>query len=237
MKICRSRLVALAFVAIPGTSLAQGGTIVGTVRYAAAEPEARVIAVTKNQDTCGETLLSKQLMVVGGRVQYAVVHVEGAKGKTMPEHVTLMNHDCSFDPPIIAATAKSIVEIGNQDPILHNTHLRQRRRTLANLALPHQGDKIQNSRALRRPGIVDVECDTHGWMTAKILVFDHPYFSVSDQAGRFTIVDVPPGTYTVKVWHEILGELDESVTVTAGATTAADFLFGVKTVSGNKGER
>ena len=37
--------------------------------------------------------------------------------------------------------------------------------------------------------------------------------------GTFTIDDVPPGTYTLEIWHEALGSTMETVTVTGGETT------------------
>src|SRR5262249_55596074 len=34
---------------------------------------------------------------------------------------------------------------------------------------------------------------------------------------------VPPGMYTVRVWHELLGSIDRPVTVEAGKTATVDF--------------
>jgi hypothetical protein len=60
-------------------------------------------------------------------------------------------------------------------------------------------------------------------MSAYILVFAHRYFAVTDQAGTFTIAGVPPGSYTLAVWHE--GEVRDARTVTVpdsgGAVEAA----------------
>jgi hypothetical protein len=53
--------------------------------------------------------------------------------------------------------------------------------------------------------IVSVNCDFHKWMSAKIAVFDHPYFAVTDKDGKFEIKDAPAGTYRLKVWHEAIG--------------------------------
>ncbi len=217
--------VPVAVLLVPtGAALGQTGVIEGTVEYAGAVPAVEIL-VTKDQDYCGKTLPSMKTVVREGKLQYGVVYLEAAPGDVPAGKVTLMNRNCAFDPPVFATSVRSIIEAGNEDPILHNTHLRLRRRTVANLALPHQGDKIQNSRALRRPGLVEVECDTHDWMTAKIWVFDHPHFAVTDEAGGFEITGVPPGTYTLKLWHEVLGELEQSVTVRANATTPASFTF------------
>jgi hypothetical protein len=62
-------------------------------------------------------------------------------------------------------------------------------------------------------------------MSAQIVDYDHPYYAISDQAGKFEIKDVPVGTHTVKVWHPVLGELTQTVTVKTGAATAIVFGF------------
>jgi hypothetical protein len=36
---------------------------------------------------------------------------------------------------------------------------------------------------------------------------------------------VPPGTYTVRIWHERFGELTQTVRVGPGETTMIDFGF------------
>ena len=46
------------------------------------------------------------------------------------------------------------------------------------------------------PGIVPVFCDIHSHMSAYILVFSHPFFAVTDEAGDYVISGIPPGDYT-----------------------------------------
>jgi len=46
---------------------------------------------------------------------------------------------------------------------------------------------------------------------------------VTDAKGHFTIANVPPGTYTMRVWQEKLGEISRKVTVVSGAPVTADF--------------
>ena len=56
---------------------------------------------------------------------------------------------------------------------------------------------------LHQPGLVTIRSDAgHGWMSAIIHVTPHPYFALSDREGKFSLADVPPGTYTIKAWHE-----------------------------------
>jgi uncharacterized protein (DUF2141 family) len=52
---------------------------------------------------------------------------------------------------------------------------------------------------------MQVNCDTHAWMRGYIHVFDHPFFAVTDDKGSFSVPNIPPGTYTLKAWHEKAG--------------------------------
>jgi hypothetical protein len=55
-------------------------------------------------------------------------------------------------------------------------------------------------------------------MSAVIVVLRTPYFAVSNRSGAFTIADVPPGEYRLRVFHERASEeklqtLERAVTV------------------------
>jgi hypothetical protein len=50
-------------------------------------------------------------------------------------------------------------------------------------------------------------------MLGYIHVFDHPFFAITDHQGAFSISNVPPGTYTLKAWHEDAGVRTEEITV------------------------
>ena len=36
---------------------------------------------------------------------------------------------------------------------------------------------------------------------------------MTDKTGKYSIPDLPAGTYTLKTWHEKLGEQSQSITV------------------------
>jgi hypothetical protein len=73
--------------------------------------------------------------------------------------------------------------------------------------------------------MVPFKCDVHPWMRAYIGVVDHPYFAVSAADGTFSLKGLPPGTYTVEAWHEILGTQTQTVTIGANETRELAFAF------------
>ena len=58
-------------------------------------------------------------------------------------------------------------------------------------------------------------------MSSYISVFDHPFFSVTDDTGSFKIENIPPGEYEVIAWQEKFKDkiLNASVTVSDEAST------------------
>jgi hypothetical protein len=77
---------------------------------------------------------------------------------------------------------------------------------LFNLALPAKGQVIDDparTNVKRTPGVITLRCNAgHFWMNGAIHVAAHPYYAVTDKQGAFKLTDVPPGEYTLKVWHE-----------------------------------
>jgi hypothetical protein len=60
-------------------------------------------------------------------------------------------------------------------------------------------------------------------MKAWVAVLDHPYFAVTGEDGSFDLRGLPPGEYTLEVWHEKLGTVDQRVTIEPKQAAHADF--------------
>ena len=58
-------------------------------------------------------------------------------------------------------------------------------------------------------------------MVGYVVVRDNGWYAQPGADGSFTIANVPPGTYALKVWHERAPELTQEVTVPAGGLTIA----------------
>lgn len=99
--------------------------------------------------------------------------------------------------------------------------------TLFNLGLPTQDFKPK--KMMRQPGLLTLKCDAgHTWMTGFVWVKSHPYVTVTDAEGRFTLTDIPAGEHTVTFWHERLGTKQQKITITQGKTAALDLSFALK---------
>jgi Carboxypeptidase regulatory-like domain len=197
-----------------------GGSIEGKVVYNGPVLTRKVIP-NKDVEVCGGIREEKLIEVSPDKgVQDAAVYlVDVAKGKAWPpagKPPELDNHKCEFVPHVQVMPAGQL-DVVNKDPVLHNSHGYYGKRTAFNMAQPNQGQMIPAD--LTRAGIVRVDCDVHGWMLAWVYVVDNPYYAITDADGKFSIADVPPGTYKLVAVQEVTGPNEQTVTVTSGKAT------------------
>jgi hypothetical protein len=60
-----------------------------------------------------------------------------------------------------------------------------------------------------------------GWFFAA----ENPHYSVTEDNGSFQLTDVPPGNYTVQVWHEELGKQSKKIKVEPNGRIEIEFEF------------
>ncbi len=216
-------LAAPAF-AYEGVEVPNGGEVAVLVLHAG-EPRQVTAEVTRDEEHCGTQVVTPVVETgPGGGLLNAVVSIADiAQGKAPDSaRARLDNRGCRFLPRVQSMTTGQTLEISNSDPILHNTHATIGGRTVFNLALPLENQRI--SKKITAPGAMHVTCDAgHTWMEAWIHAFPHPYHAVTGGDGRARIAGVPPGTYRVTAWHEALGTQTLKVAVEAGKT--AEFRF------------
>jgi plastocyanin len=197
-----------------------GGTVSGQVVFHGTVPTRQIIP-NKDLETCGGAREDALLAVGAGQgVANTLVYlVDVAKGKSWPaagKKAELDNVRCRFVPELQVIRPGSI-DVVNKDPVLHNTHGYYGRRTAFNTALPNQDQSI--TAELLKTGTVRVDCDAHGWMEGWVFVRDNPYYAITGGDGKFTIADIPPGTYTLVTLQPYSALVEQSVTVTTGKST------------------
>ena len=126
----------------------------------------------------------------------------------------------TFVPHLLAITTGTTVEFPNSDKFYHNVFSLSKTKRF-DLGRYAAGDSKRVT--FDKPGIVRVFCEIHSHMNAYILVFNHPYFAVSDEDGRYHIDNIPPGTYNVVAWHEGDSAEPRPVTVPDGSAAELDF--------------
>jgi plastocyanin len=232
MKKLGSFVISAALMTLPISAMGayqagdvkDGGSISGTVKFKGTAPAPKKLDINKDKEVCGKTPKTDQSLVVNnGNLANAVVTITDIqKGKKIEtKKVTLDQNGCEYKPHVLAFPAGSSVEILNPDGILHNVHSYSKVNSPFNQAQP----KFKKSLDVKidKPEVIEVKCDVHGWMHGWLVATENPYFAVTDNSGAFKLTDVPPGNYTVEVWHEKLGKNTQKVTVKAKEEAKVNF--------------
>jgi plastocyanin len=207
--------VTTCVLAHPGP--APAGEIQGRVVVTGDVPAPKNFPITIDQYVCGTAQVAGDLIVSGAReIRNVVVWLEnpppGAPSAPPPAATPMDQKECVFIPRIVIVPPGGTVEFLNSDRLLHNLHSVSRENTSFNRTQP-KGRTIPIS--FGKPEIVRIDCDLHSWMRGWVVVASHPFYALTDAQGRFKLDNVPAGQYTVRVWHERLGESSRPVTVPA----------------------
>jgi plastocyanin len=158
----------------------------------------------------------------------AVVYLESAPRLAFDElpasRARMDQRNEQFSPRVLAVTVGTTVDFPNNDTKFHNVFSLSSRVKAFDLGRYPPGHS--GSVRFDKPGIVRVFCDIHSQMSGYILVFSHPFFSVTDLDGRYTIAGVPAGTYTLVVWSEVGSAALQRVVIADGGVAEADFQVG-----------
>jgi hypothetical protein len=199
------------------------GTIKGQIVWdGGAIPEPKVLNVNKDQEHClGKGPILSEDWVInknnkGVRWTFVWLAPEPGGSAKLPVHPTLKDIPnkeveidqprCAFVPHCLGMREGQVLVAKNSAPIQHNIRWvgNPSKNPGDNQIIPAGGSlKISNLKADRLPLVV--ECNIHPWMKARVAVFDHPYFAVTDENGNFEIKQAPAGNYRLKVYHDAIG--------------------------------
>ena len=180
------------------------------------------IRVSFDQKVCGDELPDEAVVVdAQGHLANAVVILTGVKTRTTAADTPVTNEKCRFAPRVQVARPNSNIKTTSKDPMLHTTNaMNESGKTLFNVALPFPGFYI--SKPVGVAGVVRLTCNTHPWMRGFVVVTDEMAV-VTGADGRFSLSGVPPGTYELRIWHEMLKAAPRKVTIEAGKPTEVAF--------------
>jgi plastocyanin len=152
-----------------------------------------------------------------------VVWIEGARLTGAPPGVVkaeMKSERKSFQPRVIAVPRDAAVDFPNVDPIFHNVFSVSPGNRF-DLGLYRSGTSKPN--VFREAGLVRLYCNIHPQMVGFVMVVDSSFVAVTGKNGAFRFDGVPPGTWTVTIWHEEGGEAQLPARVRAGADVALAF--------------
>jgi len=150
-----------------------------------------------------------------------VVWIEG-DGPLKPTNASLGQNGRRFVPDLVVIPAGSSVSFPNSDPIFHNVFSLSK---VKSFDLGNYPKGQSRSVSFAKAGIVYVNCHLHPNMGATIVVTPNQWFTRPDDAGSFTISDLPPGNYSIVAWHKTAGYFRKTVQVLPGSGASVGFFI------------
>jgi len=212
--------------------LATVGEITGKVSFQGKAPDRvriRMDAVPACLEASKEPVYSEEVVANdNGTLRNVFVYVkDGLGNRSFPvpsEPVVLDQKGCVYHPHVVGAMAGQKLQIKNSDPTNHNVHPMPAQNREWNRSQPPGAPDMMED--FPRPEVmVPVKCNVHPWMKAYVGVLRHPFFAVTDATGSFSLKGLPPGEYTIEVWHEKYGTMEQKVTLGATEAKAIEFSF------------
>jgi plastocyanin len=143
-------------------------------------------------------------------VGQAVIWLEASRAAAPAGRVEIATEKKQFLPHVLVVPAGSAVSFPNHDPFNHNVFSLSEAGPF-DLGLYNRGET--RTARFSRPGIIRIYCNVHASMNAFVVVRDNPFYTQPGADGSFAIADVPPGAYTLQVWHERGGEASRKIEV------------------------
>jgi plastocyanin len=159
---------------------------------------------------------------LGFERSHVAIYIEGSSSPAQPVKASIEQKGREFVPDMVVAPVGSTISFPNLDPIFHNVF---------SLSKPRPFDLGNYPRGQSKdvtfptPGIVFVYCHLHSNMEASIVISPSRWATRSDAEGHFTLMDVPPGKYTVTAWHKSAGFFRKTVVVDGDAAPDLQFLI------------
>jgi plastocyanin len=147
----------------------------------------------------------------------AVVYLVGVKGPVVREHKTIEQQSLSFVPKVTAIPVGSTIVFTNNDKLNSNI-------TSFSPAKKFNVDKLDTGSVRKltfeKSGVVQLLNKSHAEMSAWVIVTKNQYAAVTEHDGKFTIPNVPAGTYEISAWSEKLKPQGKTIVTVAEGKTA-----------------
>lgn len=152
---------------------------------------------------CAATTVVGRVTIAGKPAGDAVVYLENAETPAPPiagTRAVMDQKNLEFVPKVLPVVRGTTVEFTNGDDIQHNVFSPSD--VAGKFDLGTYGPGAIRNVVFNEPGEVLVLCNIHMEMEARILVLRDPYFAPTTSNGTYRIIEVPAGTYTMRVWRQ-----------------------------------
>lgn len=165
---------------------------------------------------CGGTVSGTVDAAIAKYKKDTVVYLKGFK--SVPQKAVMDQKNLVFLPHVLAVAPGATVDFINSDKVNHNIFSADACKKF-NLGTYNPG--MSKSITFDKPCVVNLLCNVHSEMSGFVVVTENPYFGVTGVDGKFTIKNVPAGTYEITAWSEKLKPQGKTMVTVAEGQVAS----------------
>ncbi len=156
----------------------------------------------------------------------AVVYIQQVTETFPPGKPVVMDQrQMQFLPRVLPVVAGTPVKFLNSDPTPHNVFSPDNEKYNLGTWPKGQTKDYAFTKCAKTPCLYTQLCRVHPEMEGFVVVLQNPYFAVTDKEGHYEIGNVPPGSYTLAVWHTRRKADPQAVVVDAAKPATIDFVL------------
>jgi len=221
-------------------SVDDGGSLTGRVTMSGPVPRVRSFHLihapniqfcSRMSDGQGHRLLYDFTVSKNGGLKDTVIAIQGVtRGRPMASDMQKFNiARCHSDKYVIAMRNSEDILIENTDPIPHEvatyefagSYVKQR----SNRPVEPKSSQVRSAFVRHDVDEFLIKCNLHPFLQTRAFMVDNPYYTVTDEEGRFSIEGIPPGTYEVVAWHPFIPTLKGKIVIEPDGKSSLDFEF------------
>ena len=137
-----------------------------------------------------------------GKADFSAAQIHPDDAKRKPADVVLDQPCCMFVNRVSCARVGDTIVVKNSAPVAHNFFWDSTNNGAFNANVPSQGQWTMPKALVKEGPPIQYKCTIHPWMTGYVRIFDHPYYAITDEDGKFEIKNAPAGKFRIVYWHE-----------------------------------
>ena len=139
------------------------------------------------------------------KAAFAPNEIHPADAQRKPANVVIDQPCCMFVEHVLACRVGDTIVVNNPAAFPHNFFWTSANNGELNVNIPPNAKHVFANPLVAEASPILYKCTVHPWMNGYVRIFDHPYFAVTDEDGKFEIRNAPAGKYRIVYWHEKVG--------------------------------
>lgn len=228
--VALSAALILSTSALSATAQDGFGSVKGSIVYPAAKaaPVQKPLDITQDKAHClSKGAILDETLIVNPKnkgIKNVVVWLrpdnKDPKGSAIPKNkifpgdaarkpadVVIDQPCCMFTKRVTLARVGDTILVKNPAPVAHNFFWTSGSNGEFNVTVPKESEWKMPQALSYESSPIMYKCTIHPWMNGYVRIFDHPYYAITDEDGKFELKNAPAGKWRMVVWQEKVGYL------------------------------